>query len=500
MISVLPLWLCLLTAQKPPETTIRTTTRLVHVNVVVRDRAGNPVAGLKQEDFEIADEGVPQQIRFFSAETSEAPPSPPPAVPEFVFSNQRARGAARPGTVTAILFDSLNTALTDLPYARQRVEKFIASLQPADRVAFFSLGNELEVLHNFGDDPARLVKTFAKFRPPFVQSQTTRESTIARTLQAMETIAHHVSGFPGRKNLVWVSSAFPLVTGLDTDADEPSGPLSSQSLSQMRNFADQIRHVALILNNADLAIYPVDARGLLSARPAQADANIYAMQEIARRTGGRAFFERNDLDTGIRQVIDGSRVSYALGYYPSAVRADWSFHPITVRVRRPGLTVHCRKGYYDPGDFPQDIEYRKGAVRVVLAGPMEANGLALNAHVTPAETRGQVRVELRINAEDLNMYFGGRDDFSTTRLDIAVVPMDNHHVSYLGTFDPFTVTLDQSNYEKARRTGLWFRRTLDCHKKATLLKIVVRDRINGVMGSVTVPLSAIHSRRTEQQP
>jgi VWFA-related protein len=158
---------------------------------------------------------------------------------------------------------------------------------------------------------------------------------VERTAGTLEDIANHLAPLPGRKNLIWVSGSFPLYIWLDA----PYTP--AIATQERRTFSNEIERAARALNNAGLAIYPVDARGLIAPsfanrRPGSTRgdipgrrgyqapitlspnrANFDALNTLADRTGGRVFYHTNDILGSIRRAIDDSRVTYVLGYYPS---------------------------------------------------------------------------------------------------------------------------------------------------------------------------------------
>src|SRR6202451_150041 len=152
---------------------IRVTTRMVEVNVIVRDLKG-PVAGLTKDDFTIFDKGKPQKIAFFSANTTKhsAPtPAPKPAQKKMVFTNRAASSADAPQSVTVVLLDGLNTRIQDQVYAKQQFIRFLGQIKPDDHVAVYTLGNGLKVLHDFSSDSRSLLNAVAKFKGenlPFV--------------------------------------------------------------------------------------------------------------------------------------------------------------------------------------------------------------------------------------------------------------------------------------------------------------------------------------------
>ena len=154
------------------DTVIRSSVRLVQVSVVVEDKTGKPVTGLKQEDFILLDEGKPQHIAVFSA------PAPPQAQPEEqaksrssllpanAFTNRYdLKGQDPPGAVTVVLFDALNTAPQDQSFVRKEVIRFLESLKPQDHVAVYGLTTELLILHDFTRDSGDLVAAASHFSP-----------------------------------------------------------------------------------------------------------------------------------------------------------------------------------------------------------------------------------------------------------------------------------------------------------------------------------------------
>jgi VWFA-related protein len=114
---------------------LHVTTRLVEVNVIVQDRAGQPVSDLSRDDFVVLDKGREQPIAFFSKESAATPRAPSAPLPRNIFTNQLEESAASPTSATAILLDGLNTRFADRPYARQQIVRFLGQLQPQDCVA-----------------------------------------------------------------------------------------------------------------------------------------------------------------------------------------------------------------------------------------------------------------------------------------------------------------------------------------------------------------------------
>jgi VWFA-related protein len=229
---------------------IHSSTRLVQVSVVTQDGKGEPISGLKKEDFTILDGGKPQNIAVFSCESPALTAGAIPVhLPPNSFTNRLDVKGEEPGAVTVILFDSLNTASQDQSFVRKQILRFLEVLKPQDHVAIYALTTNLIVLHDFTQDASALATAVSRFTPKelasfdastaqpldlvsltgdpqwqgFQNSLNNAEgmindqytlNRIGTTAAALEIIAEHVATIPGRKSLVWVSGGFPIEIGL----------------------------------------------------------------------------------------------------------------------------------------------------------------------------------------------------------------------------------------------------------------------------------------------
>ena len=460
-----------------------------------------------------------------------APPSVP--VPANVFTNAAVARADKIGAITVVLIDSLNTPFTDMAYARQQLIKFLGTITPNDRVAVYALGQQLVVLHDFTSDVNALLRVLQKHQiymgtelvdsmpdpadtgdpemDAFLDEATQRiadfqvNDRVTRTLGAIQAIAEHVAAIPGRKNLVWISGGFPLTMGMDQ--------MSIGSARESRVFSGELQETARALTASQLAIYPVDAHGvavdstysvaaapktlrggqLPPGGPSKYLESIHqsqdAMKAIAERTGGRAYFNSNDLTGAIRKAIDDSRVTYVLAYYPTHNSWDSKFRPLKVTVKRPGLDVRYRTGYFAFPDRPVTEQSRRAALLEALTTPLDAAGLGVTIRLAP-DTPKPGALRLLLDVDPRQVAFTKQGDTWTAMIDVLYARQDAADHKPAVTTDTFNLSFSQQQYEEAMRIGLHAARDFDPAQARYVLKVVVRDANNGNVGAVTARLEA----------
>jgi VWFA-related protein len=303
----------------------RSDTRIVEVAVVAKDSSDSPIADLSKDDLRVFDNGVEQTILSFEK------------------LGGIVKSTGRPARrLSALLLDALNTGWGVQIYGREAVSQMLAKLAPnTDRIAIFTLGDELHLLHDFSTDTASLREAVDHYdgEQPFIGvgggvgggvGEKTHDDPFAafyqeqrwsRTLDALTAIARIMQDAQGQKNLLWVTAGFP-------------PPASHQDIeSAMRELA-----------GAKLMLYPVDARGILASF--QANVNVGTMQELAEQTGGRVFYNDNDTGALVRAALDDSREGYVLTYAPSGYRQDGSAHQVRLKTSRKGVELRYRPGYF----------------------------------------------------------------------------------------------------------------------------------------------------------
>jgi VWFA-related protein len=526
---------------------LRVATRLVEVSVLVNDKKGEPVSGLTKDDFTLLDAGKPQKISFLSAEKDQTR-SPRGVVTNpapNVFSNSLANAPSVPRSVTVILIDSLNTSVSDMGYAREQMVKFLHQLHPSDRVALYSLSSKLMVLHEFTQDASSLLAALDHYKDtgsfeerasetnvlnrgnvtandailginaadqgtPEGREGAAKSFTLDRiriTAAALEAIANHVASLPGRKNLVWVSASFPINIG--ALARVPLARGRPHEISSAR----EIEAAARALNDANVAIYPVDARAIIPSMDMLSDSskmgpkgrgglpmmgstvemtpapeNFETMDEIAAATGGRAFYNTNDIDVSLRRAIDDSRDSYLLGYYPSNAKWDGSFHEIRVEVKQRHVELRYRRGYYAFAAPQTEAQLQLANTTDV---PLESTSLGITVRMDPVTGAVGRRFKADIRLDTARMLFREKDERWLDHLDIVWVQLDADDHTLTSNSESLDLKLSSGTYQKAQREGLGLNTTLEVRGDATRLRLVVRDGGAGTIGSVHIPLSAV---------
>lgn len=501
------------------------TSNLVWVNVVAEDASGNPVADLTRDDFTLLDKGTPQRVAFFSVEarSSGAAPSTEP-LPANVFSNKVERAPG--GGVTAILFDGLNTQRTDQAYVREQIGRFLESVPPGDQVALFALGCGLNVLQDFTTDAQLLRGALRDYRSgptPEVESKGAGVDSGAvqlgvwlgqlgtglmdhyaadramRTTRALTAISRHLEGIAGRKNLIWVSGSFPMWITRDVLLRNGSTRRTNHS------FAAELDRAIRALGAANVAVYPVDARGLLtpaeydpsgSEKPASGaiqpgSGNFHTMDVLAARTGGKAFYNNNDIGRAFRQALLDSRVTYQLAFRPSHNKWNGEFRKLKVGVNRPGIRLRYRGGYYAQPEESASPAYREEVLSAAKWDPTSASRIPLTVRVAPARA-GVWDLEFSVDPNAIRLHADG--DTWTGALDIWIVQLGINDRELTTSTQVGQLRLPGTLLERALKTGgLPFQQQVKLSPGALLLRLLVRDVVSGAIGTVTIPVKAVRA-------
>jgi VWFA-related protein len=571
------------TNQQPP--VIHSTTRLVQLSVIAQDGRGQPITGLKKEDFSLFDEGKPQVISFFSC--GAPTPATPAPLPSNYFTNRFDLKGEDPGAVTVILFDSLNTSSQDQAYVRRQILSFLQTVKPQDHVALYALSTNLIVLHDFTRDVSALVAAASRFTPkeiaafdastsqaidfesltgdPQLQSfqnalnsaegQIADQNVLNRigtTASALEMIAAHVATISGRKSLVWVSGGFPIQIGSPKigipqiqmqpaassggggDPRTEAGRGQSQPVgggdptNQLTRIEREtsvqtasIRKAADALNRVNMAIYPVDARGVTlnagmtpsvrsaDVQPSLASSGFFDRQDtyetanlLADRTGGKAFYGTNDISDAVRRAFDDGRYACNLGFYPDHGQWDGKFRELKVKLKADGARLRYRQGYYASADASAAEDTVKSDLEQAVMSPLDTTSLGMIVNgkvIAPLSARN---LQLQIGLNPLQFLLKESGNRQQGALDMAFVQRDAAGNILVGDKQHLGINFEQKQYEFLSKSGMILQRNVTVLPNSEEIRVVVRDSGSGAVGSVNIPVKAFFpaSENTSRTP
>ena len=573
-------------AQQPAQSgiTLRTGAQLVILDVVVTDSHQNPVHNLASSDFTLLEKNIPQQIRHFEEHTAvsaaeAAKAAPMPTLPPGIFTNF---APVAPGSaVNILLLDALNTPMRDQAYVRDQLKQYLNHARPGVRIAIFGLTTRLNLLQGFTSDP-ELLKAFVNKKLPkaspllddqiggggqpdepsdtlsnfgdpnmasiianmqqFEAEQQSFKTQVRTryTLDAMNQLARYLSGIPGRKNLIWFSGSFPLNIMPNGDLSDPFAVMGSSE--------DEFRETTNLLTLSQVAVYPVDARGLVTspvfdasnsgakyARSPGAFAAANAkflqqnaeehmtMAQMAEATGGRAFYNTNGLSQAVEKAIDSGSNYYTLAYSPTNTKWDGRFRKIEIRLRQSGYTLAYRRGYYavapgekeaDPATVAANAPFTYNAMRAaMMRGGPDPTEIIFKARVLPVSSTTE---DQPASGNALNPAIKAKGPYLRYAIDIAADPRTLLSPSaaggYQGAIQFLTYVYDQDGniinlvdnrtsanltpaaYVQSLHSGLHWRQEVSVPAKGSyFLRIGIHDLTGNRVGAIEVPVAAVKS-------
>jgi VWFA-related protein len=555
---------------------------LVLVDVVIT-KNGVPVKGLTSDKFRVLENGKQQELKAFEVHSQEqqaatASNAPAPKAPELAPNNYSDFSPYPPSSaVNILLLDALNTQSGDQAYVRKQMLLYLKKIPPGTRMAVFTLSSsQLRLIQGFTADASLLAKAIndkgdiKRSTPEDAKSEDavlSDEENVVRaaasglgdnvaaaanadqiaenradlkshstdnqeqmTLAALRQIARYLSAIPGRKNLIWFSGSFPVFID--------RGPLTARS-----DYAKDVRETDRLIAAARIAVYPVDAHGLLSPENAVADASLnpYSMfglkqptaavatakmisaqqqaaheadlahltiQQIAADTGGKAFVNTNGFQEAIQQALADGANYYTIGYMPQ-LKDDGSFRRIKVNVDG-GYQLAYRDGYYADSTKsaatslastmkeaiqfgappPSDILFK---VRVIPASDPAAKGFTPAPGPAGADAKNlkapltRYLIDYMVDAHHFTFRKTPEGE-AHTRLEFTVLAYDADGKVINFTEHAFGLDLTSEDYAKVMSGGLPQHQEIDLPAGRAFLRIVVRDLDSPRAGATEVPL------------
>ncbi len=588
-------------AQQPA---LRANANLVLVDVVVTDH-DKPVHGLQQSQFHLVVDGHERPIASFDEHhppenEGTMPLAKRPALPPNMYTNVPVY--PNQGALTVLLLDGLNTPLTAQMDLRHQMVNYLGKIKPGTQIAIFTMGQELQMATGFTTDIGEVAKAVKSMKgllqqkgalqsleeaeesdanenalqgaavegtssegmgsTPQPDGMYAAESSVALTssqaqviqqFQAetnsfqmdmrvkltcdqLDDLSRTLSIIPLRKNVIWFSAAFPLQI-------DPDMSLGLFAFDTARGYSDEIQETTQMLSDARIAIYPVDARGLLAPSQYSAAYNprwpdnpvksqgtqafagqaatenlqhqkeFSTMDQIAQATGGKAYYNTNGLMNAVADALNEGSNYYTIGYVPQTKELDGQFHKFHVRLDQDGDKLAYRSGYFAeaPGKPSHSQSEDSGVLEAAQHGLPPATQIVFDARVLAAtdpvlqsvkipdapagemaaKLKGPVRryvVDLLVDPHGLN-FEPAPGGASVAYVEFALAAYDSggNRVNYV--FHASQVKVSRERFQAVMASGFGNRLIIDLPQGEDSLRIVIHDLKSNRSGSLEVPLT-----------
>ena len=377
------------TTQAQSEYVFRANVRRVPVDVVVLDKNGNLVRGLTRDDFVVEEDRKPQNVlsfEFFDGKTPAfVPPTIPPLPPNTYVDLPT---APERGPLYILYYDMVNTPLTRQMEAHKQLLDFVDHAQPGTRFALFANMAGLHLVQGFTSDHALLHAAILSKGPGphlpnvFLYGDVYGSEDAGAVLSNLKFIAEYMNGIPGRKNLLWLSSGFPIpvgptMTGHNSNTGVGGGFSSSTMQINDLTYLESkgIKEAYAALASSQLALYPVDLNGVVGGGDALTD--YQHENDIAEATGGHAYYSNNRVAELLDKAVENGESYYSLTYSPTNTKYDGSERHIRVTLadKNKNYALTYRTVYFGVSDDEVQESHAKQVVQQRFLAAKKADTL-----------------------------------------------------------------------------------------------------------------------------
>lgn len=497
------------TSPRPePVETIKAETNLVVLDLVVHDKHGRSITGLKREDFTVLEDGKPQTVLSFEATGSAGSI---PEKPGLDAAGIQDWGSA---PLTILVIDELTTSFESMAYARFELEQYLKR-QPAllDAPTKLLAVNDkgFQEVESYTRDRDLLLKRLRDRRVglPSALFRGDIGALIEGTFTTLKQIALASEGEKDeRKNLIWIGTGFVAV---------PYYALPDRGRAIVQAV---VRDTTMSLLHARIVVYQIDPEGLGVQQPtpivggekgiftaigasgphhySQASADEITLSTFVSQTGGRYLFNRNDVDVAVGDSIADLRHSYAISYSPGNLVRDGKYRTIKVKVNRPGWTVQTRDGYFAPGGHPVTLPIHESEFEMSRAASNSMYYSGVRARIDsirPSKTPGMVDIVVRVQTKDLQWEVQADGKMEATII-VAAVAQSSSRKMLKSHVRRVVVAMPEAQAGVAPPTETKVSTDLPLLEKAPYLRVVVRDS-SGRLGSADADPAVISSLRSQ---
>jgi len=533
--------------------TFRSNVRVVNLDIVVTDGHGRPITGLRPEDIVVTEDGHRQALASFeyvrpgamvtaSEHRMPLPPGEFTNLPDAV-----------PKTVNIIVLDLLNSPMENQSDARMQMILLLRSLPPGRQVALFTLTTRLNLVQPFTASSDELIAAANKIelrKSALYQSEADKQrefdslflgyrdsdesvtggiieaikqmqvravdNRVMLTIDALRQLARASAVYSGRKNVIWVSGGFPLLMLTPMG----SGGIMSHAVapSRDRNYEPLVRQVSAQLAAANIAMYPVDIFGQLTS---SADATTWgsqlaypektaegyvmvdragevqqhiadvhsSMQKFAEYTGGRAFYNSNDLKSAMQKSMDLGASYYAVSYRPSNQNFDGRFRKIEVKIAHRRVQLAYRRGYYAILDTaPSEAQISREMSAALKRESPPASEIVFTVKLLPQTDPVTLEYEYSLDGNQFQVT-GSEGKPIEARFDLSASAWSSDGKATGSVANMVTLPMTADSVAQYHKAGIRVRQTLHLTGPVASLRIAVLDRNTGRLGSLDVPVA-----------
>ena len=481
---------------------IKVTSALVFLDVTVVDKKGRPVvSGLTQDDFTITEDKQPQRIFSFEAPETHV-----------MGSNAEDSNPDGKAPVTILVLDLLNSSFADFAYIRYEVKQFLMAQPPVltSPTELMVIGNEsLEMLQGYTRDRAELLYALDHL-PAALPFKKTHAiffwERFAQSIDALQQIALQNRGVPGRKNIVWVGHGGPNVY-----LDPVMFP--EKFLDELTQYVHSTTNLLVDARMSLFVIYPgLAVRGnVMSFSAWEADVDLgdddpfsgnVNFGVFVNETGGKLFFNRNDVDKEIQRSERMGGEYYTLTYQPQIVDPDGKFRRIRVTLRDPNLRAITKAGYFAPNaNAPIDRRQQKMidlAEAVQSTIPFHALDVSLSDVVRYADTQ---TAEFTVQLNSKNLAFEPNEDGkSAATLILAAASLDNDRNVLASRTETVTVQSNTPDPRPLAPVTSSMKLVIRVPRKTQSVRVVVEDQKGERMGAAELDSKTIAAAPAREMP
>jgi VWFA-related protein len=512
------------TADQPP-VTFRVEVNYVEVDAFVTDAQGTPVNDLTAADFELLEDGKPQKISAFSLinipiERAERPLFAGRPIEPDVQTNEHLEGR-----IYLLVLDDIHTEFTRTPRVKAAARRFIEQQFGINDLAAVVYTGRTDASQDFTNNPRLLIDAIEKFQGRKLRSATIGRIENARpdpetgalqpgddidqmdrafrarsVMNNIRKLAEFMAGVRGRRKAMLL-----IGEGIDYNIFEATGVLGSTASAVLLDTQDAIASAT----RGNVSIYALDPRGLvvgdedlITQSSTVGDANIRSLQSelrlsqdslrvLAASTGGFAAVNRNDLNNAFDRIVAENSSYYMFGYYSTNERRDGRFRKIEVRVKRPGLRVRNRNGYFEArGRRPNNTPSSKlsPALAEAIGSPLPVNGVPLKVFAAPYKGAAPNAAVAYVAEVDVNNFeFLEKDGTFSETLEIVNMATDAKGKVFPGDRQMVNLNLKPDTLARAKSRGFRLINQLSLPPGRYQIRIAASTR-GGRTGSVLYDL------------